>query len=189
VPETPEELFARAAGALRMPPVQTWETFPFEGQLRPRPLQPPLPHEKQRSGANGVDCSACTDPDDDYFWRNERWRLRPQEEPNGLPVVLRLEPRAHLTEPGDLSDELASELGVLIARIERAVRSVPGIGRVHVCRWNDGSEHLHWWFMGRPARMAQLVGSFAMVWDDVLPPVPEAIWRENVATVAAALQV
>jgi hypothetical protein len=30
VPETPEELHARAAGALRRPPVEDWKTFPFE---------------------------------------------------------------------------------------------------------------------------------------------------------------
>ena len=41
VPETPEELHARAAGALRMPPVEEWDTFPFAGDLRPRALLPP----------------------------------------------------------------------------------------------------------------------------------------------------
>jgi hypothetical protein len=29
--------------------------------------------------------------------------------------------------------------------------------------------------------------SFAAIWDDVLPPLPEEIWRENLALVAAAL--
>ena len=41
MPETPEELHARAAEALRMPPVEEWETFPFDGEMRPRELQPP----------------------------------------------------------------------------------------------------------------------------------------------------
>jgi len=98
-----------------------------------------------------------------------------------------LEPRVHYAEPGDLPDELAAELGVLLAAIERAVRSIPHVGRVHVCRWGDGSEHLHWWFMARPARIAQLASSFAAIWDDVLPPVPEEIWRENLAIVAREL--
>ncbi len=79
-----------------------------------------------------------------------------------------LEPRAHFAEPGDLPDELAAELGVLLARIERAIRSIGEIGRVHVCRWGDGGEHLHWWFMARPARTPQLIGSFAAIWDDIL---------------------
>ena len=37
------------------------------------------------------------------------------------------------------------------------------------------------------ARIPQLVGSFAAIWDDVLPPVPEEIWRENLAAVARAM--
>ena len=90
-----------------------------------------------------------------------------------------LEPREHHSEPGDLSPALAAESGILIARIERAVRSIEGVGRVHVCRWGDGSEHMHWWFMARPARIPQLIGSFAAIWDDVLPPVPEETWRAN----------
>ena len=74
------------------------------------------------------------------------------------------------------------------AGVERAVRSVGEIGRVHVCKWGDGGEHLHWWFMARPARIPQLIGSFAAIWDDILPPVPEEIWRENLAAVKAALE-
>jgi hypothetical protein len=77
---------------------------------------------------------------------------------------------------------------VLLARIERAVRSLDGIGRVHVCRWGDGSEHLHWWFLARPARIPQLLGTFAAIWDDILPPLPEEVWQENVAAVATALE-
>ena len=75
----------------------------------------------------------------------------------------------------------------MLVRVERAVRSVGEIGRVHVCRWGDGSYHLHWWFIARPARLPQLIGSFAAIWDDVLPPLPHEIWRENLATVARAL--
>lgn len=52
---------------------------------------------------------------------------------------------------------------------------------------DDGGEHLHWWFMGRPTRIPQLIGSFAAVWDEVLPPTPKEIWDGNVATVVAAL--
>jgi hypothetical protein len=42
--------------------------------------------------------------------------------------------------------------------------------------------------MARPARIPQLIGSFAAIWDDILLPVPEEIWRENLAAVAAALE-
>jgi diadenosine tetraphosphate (Ap4A) HIT family hydrolase len=188
VPETPEELYARAAGSLRMPPVETWETFPFDGTLQPRALQPPVKREEPRRGAGGVDCWNCAASDDEFVWVSERWRLLPLREPAGLPVVLLLLPRRHYADPGDLPDELAAELGLRIARIERAIRSIGEIGRVHVCRWGDGSEHLHWWFMARPARLPQLVGSFAAIWDDVLPPTPADVWRANVAAVVAALE-
>jgi len=188
VPETPEQLYARAADHLTMPPVETWDTFPFDGEMRPRRLRPPVEREDPRHGEGGVDCHACADPDDDFIWTSERWRLRSFDRPTGLPVILLLEPRAHYGEPGDLPDELAAELGLMLARIERAVRGVGEIGRVHVCRWGDGSEHLHWWFMARPARIPQLIGSFAAIWDDILPPVPEEIWRANLAAVVAALE-
>ena len=187
MPETPEQLHARAAGSLRMPPVEDWETFPFDGPMQPRPLLPPVEREAPRHGAGGVDCHACTAADDAYLWTSARWRLWAPDHPTGLPVVVLLEPRRHFAEPGDLSDELAAALGVLLARIERAVRGVGEIGRVHVCRWGDGGEHLHWWFMARPARLPQLIGSFAAIWDDVLPPLPEEIWHANLDALAAAL--
>ena len=186
--ETPEELYARAAGALRMPPLEEWDTFPFEGKLRPRPLAPPVEAEKPRRGAGGVDCDACGAPDERFVWTQERWRMRTLDQPTGLPFVGILEPRQHYAEPGELPEDLAAEQGVLLARIERAVRGIGHIGRVHVCRFGDGGEHLHWWFIARPARIPQLVGSFAAIWDDVLPPLPEPVWRENIAAVVAALE-
>jgi diadenosine tetraphosphate (Ap4A) HIT family hydrolase len=186
MPETPEQLYQRAAGNLRMPPVEEWETFPFQGQMQPRPLQPPVAVEPPRTGEGGVTCHACAAPDDRYLWVDETWRLTAPPR-NGLPVVVLLEPRAHYAEPGDLPDDLARDLGVMLARVERAVRSLGEIGRVHVCRWGDGSEHLHWWFLARPARMPQLIGSFAAVWDDILPPTPEDIWQANLRQVVSAL--
>jgi diadenosine tetraphosphate (Ap4A) HIT family hydrolase len=187
MPETPEQLYVRVLDSLRMPPVGEWETFPFDGDMRLRPLCPPVDKEAPRTGAGGVDCVSCSTPDAGYMWTSERWRVRPTEKPTGLPLVLFLEPRAHYADPGDLPDELAAELGMTLALVERAVRSIEGVGRVHVCRWGDGSEHLHWWFIARPARMPQLIGSFAAIWDDILPPVTETIWRDNLARVLRAL--
>jgi hypothetical protein len=185
VPETPEQLWERVRDALRMPPVEEWETWPFDGELRPRALAPPEAEERPRHGQGGEGCRRCAADDDEYVWTNERWRLYAVG-PTGLPAVLILESRAHL-DIGDLPDDLAAELGPLLVRIQRAVASIPGVGNVHVCRWGDGSEHLHWWFMARPARIPQLIGSFAAIWDDILPPVPEDVWRENVNLVRNAL--
>jgi len=187
MPETPEELYTRVADSLRMPPVGEWETFPFDGDMRPRALKPPIDLEVPRTGAGGIDCRACSRPDSDYVWTNRRWRLIATPKPTGLPLIVLMEPREHFGDPGDLPDDLAAELGTMLVRVERAVRRVEGVGRVHVCRWGDGSEHLHWWFMARPARIPQLIGSFAAIWDDILPPVPKAIWRDNLAIVVREL--
>jgi diadenosine tetraphosphate (Ap4A) HIT family hydrolase len=190
--ETAEETYRRALeaadedGRLAMPPVHEWETFPFEGDIRVRPLAPPVAEERPRSGAGGVACWRCERGDSDAVWSDEHWLVRPMEKPTGLPVVVILQPRPH-HDLHDLPDGLARELGPLIQRVERAVRSVGGIGRVHVCRWGDGSEHLHFWFMARPARLPQLIGSFAAIWDDILPPIPEEVWRENLRLVAESL--
>jgi hypothetical protein len=35
--------------------------------------------------------------------------------------------------------------------------------------------------------MEQLRSSFAAIWDDVLPPTPEDLWRANLDVVVAAL--
>jgi diadenosine tetraphosphate (Ap4A) HIT family hydrolase len=185
MPETPEQLYERVAGALRMPPVEEWETFPFDGDMRPRALQPPVAEEKPRWGVGGVDCFACKKSEDDLIWGDDHWQATALG-PTGLPMVVILEPREHY-DIETLPPERAAELGPLMQRFEQAVRAVGDIGRVHICRWGDGSEHLHFWFMARPARIPQLIGSFAAVWDEILPPVPEEIWRENVAAVVAAL--
>jgi len=192
VAETPEELYERALGAadeegrLPLPPLHEWETFPFEGELRTRPLLPPLPAERARLGEDPTDCWRCRQGDEDAIWADERWLLTPLQEPSGLPVVVILQPRAH-HDLGDLAPELAAELGLLIVRVERAVASVGEIGRVHVGRWGDGGAHLHFWFMARPARLPQTVGSFAAIWDDRLARLPEPTLRANLAAVATAM--
>jgi diadenosine tetraphosphate (Ap4A) HIT family hydrolase len=188
VPETPQEFYARAAGALRTPPVEDWESWPFQGGAVPKALSPPVEVERPRHGEGGVDCWRCNAPEERFVWSNERWRLYPIDPPNGLPIVMLLEPREHFDSPGDLPEDMAAELGVLIGRIDRAFMSVPGIGRVHVGRWGEGGAHLHIWFMARPAGFEQLRSNFAAVWDDVLPQMPTDVWHENVRLVVAALE-
>ena len=104
--------------------------------------------------------------------------MTPLSRPSGLPAVVILETRAHY-DFHDLPEALQTELGPLLVKVQRAVYAVGEIGNVHVCRWGDGSEHFHVWFMARPARIPQLIGSFAAIWDDVLPPLPDEIWRAN----------
>jgi hypothetical protein len=101
-------------------------------------------------------------------------------------MVLILESRSHL-DLGDLPNLLAAELGVMTVRLERAIRSLDGVAQVHVNRWGDGPAHLHLWFLARPVGRLQLRGSFLSMWDEILEPVPEAKWREDLALVAAWL--
>jgi diadenosine tetraphosphate (Ap4A) HIT family hydrolase len=189
--ESAEELYRRALdaadadGRLPLPPLHDWETFPFEGDIRVRPLRPPA-DEPPRLGGDPDDCWRCRRSHADAIWSDERWLLAPLEKPSGLPVIVILQPREHC-DLGDMPSHLAEELGPLIVRIERAVDSVGNIGRVHVGRWGDGSAHLHFWFIARPARLPQLRTSFAAIWDDIIPPMPEELWRENLVAVARAM--
>jgi hypothetical protein len=75
----------------------------------------------------------------------------------------------------------------MTVRLERAIRSIEGVARVHINRWGDGSAHLHLWFLARPYGRLQLRGTFLSLWDDILPPIAEPEWRENLALVAAWL--
>lgn len=170
----------------KLPDFVTWPSFPFEGDLRVKPLEPVADSEPAREGEDIADCPACAAPDDAYIWVSERWRVRAMDRPSGLPMVLILESRSHL-DLGDLPNLLAAELGVMTVRLERAIRSLDGVARVHVNRWGDGSAHLHLWFLARPAGQLQLRGPFLSLWNDILPPASEAQWRENLALIAAWL--
>lgn len=142
--------------------------------------------EPPRIGEDASECPKCHAPDDAYIWVNENWRVRSLERPSGLPMVLILECRSHL-DLGDLPNMLAAELGVMTVRLERAIRSIDDVARVHVNRWGDGMAHLHLWFMARPYGRIQLRGTFLTLWDEILPPIPEHQWQENLALVAAWL--
>lgn len=169
-----------------VPDFTQWPSFPFEGDLQVKQLDDPVPVEPPRKGEGLRECTACNAPDDAYIWVGERWRVRAMDRPTGLPMVLILESRSHL-DLGDLPNLLAAELGVMTVRLERAIRSLDGVARVHVNRWGDGSAHLHMWFLARPYGRLQLRGTFLSLWDSILPPISEEQWRENLALVAAWL--
>ncbi len=172
--------------SLNVPDFTSWPTFPFEGDLRVKRVDGVVAEEPPRQGEDPAECFACQAPDSAYIWISDRWRVRALDRPTGLPIVLILESRSHL-DLGDLPNLLAAELGVMTVRLERAIRSLDRVARVHVNRWGDGSAHLHIWFLARPHGQLQLRGTFLPLWDDILPPIAEAQWRENLALVAAWL--
>jgi hypothetical protein len=169
-----------------LPRFTSWPTFPFSGGLHAKQLDDPVNEEPPRRGEDPNDCPACRTPDEEYIWVSDRWRVRSLDRPTGLPAVLVLETRSHY-DLGDLPNLLATELGLLTVRLERAVRSLDGVARVHVNRWGDATAHLHVWFLARPKGRLQLRGGFLPLWDEVLPPIPEPQWRDSLAMVAAWL--
>ena len=72
-------------------------------------------------------------------------------------------------------------------RLHNAMLALPNAGRVHLGKWGDGSAHLHVLAMVRPARLPQVIGSFAVEWDDILPKVPEDVWQREVDEVVAVM--
>jgi hypothetical protein len=192
MPESAEEVYARVLasvsqdGRLATPPVAEWDTFPWEGVTGPRRLLPPVEAEPARQGAGGARCWRCENPDELVIWRNDSWLVSTPQRPSGLPLVVFLMTREHL-DFTDLDDEMAGEFGRLTVWLTRIIERLPNIGRTHVCKWGDGSEHMHCWFMARTARLSQTVGSYAAEWDEILPDVPREVWCADLAHVAARL--
>lgn len=191
MPLTPDEFYRHAAAAadddqrLPLSRMTDWDISPFEAQgLRVAPLRPPVVPEPPRGGEDPTDCGSCRRRDEG-IWLDERWRLTrvPQV---GVPLALMLHPREH-HDLGDLTDDLAAELGVLSTHIARHVEALPHISRSHIYRIGDGGAHLHVWFFARPQGQAQLFGSWLVVWDDLLPEYPAAIAEQDAAAVADAL--
>jgi hypothetical protein len=193
VPLTPQEFYDRARahadaeGRLPMPEQSMWEIFPFETDgLRTKPFEPPVLPEPPRHGEGGAGCSRCADPMKGAVWSDERWVLVGFGEPLGLPFGAALMPKAHL-DLGDLDETYAAELGVLTVRVDRAVRALGHVGRVHVNKWGDGGAHLHLTFFARPEGLLQLRGSCATLWEEMLPRMPADVVAADLRSVAHAL--
>ncbi|MDQ1007105.1 diadenosine tetraphosphate (Ap4A) HIT family hydrolase [Streptomyces sp. V4I23] len=170
-----------------MSSVAAWETFPFEGDLQVKCLQPPVLPDPDCNGEAGPEgCTVCRRPLSEALWADEDWRLDAVGAESRLPAVVMLQPRGH-HDLSDLPTERAAELGPLLQRVERAILSLDGVARVHVNRWGDGGAHLHIWFLARPAGMLQLRGTFLLVWEEILPPIPEAERRQAHREIATAL--
>jgi diadenosine tetraphosphate (Ap4A) HIT family hydrolase len=193
-PPTAQEWYAEtrariAATGYRPAPWTDWPTWPFEGDLSQRELEPPVA-ERPRGGEGGVDCFICeaaADPASDYIvWRDEVAMLGEPRETLSLPFVAFLMPRRH-ADLSDLRRTEAGRMGELLPLVERAVTEVLDVPRVQVFRYGDGEEHLHWWVLARPTGVAQLRGSFLPLWDDLLPTRPREDSRADLLAVARRL--
>ena len=195
MPESADELHARVTaaaqdGRLPMPPIGSWDIFPWEvvdGAVAPKVLDAPGEESPREGEEGGKPCWACGGfPPERVVWEDQHWVLVAEEKPTGMPLVLVLWTREHF-DVGGFDDEHAGELGRIANRLVRIIEAMPGIGRVHVNRWGDGSAHSHIWFFARPRGFEQIKGSYAVEWDEILPPVDEATWRADLHTVATKL--
>lgn len=158
--------------------------FPFDSDLRVKPLGSLLPTEIEREGEGDRPCQSCGD-EGRTLWSNERWKVTALH-PTANPVGLFLETIGHV-DFEHFNDELASELGLLTVRLEAAIRSLDSVGRVHIHRWGDGSSHFHFWFQGRPARQLELYGWGNVLWSQILDPLPSETVDANHALVIGHL--
>jgi diadenosine tetraphosphate (Ap4A) HIT family hydrolase len=187
----PDEFYQHALTAadperrLPLSRMTEWQISPFQPEgLRVSPLRPPVLPEPSRQDEDPAYCTSCRRRDEG-LWLDTNWRLS-RMSGVGIPLVLMLHPRDH-HDLADLPDELAAELGVLTTHLCRHIEALPHIARAHVYRLGDGGAHLHIWFLARPEGQPQLLGSWLVVWDDLLPEYPADIAEADAVRVASAL--
>jgi hypothetical protein len=188
---TPEQFYdhargsADAHGRLPVSRMTEWDISPFEADgLTVSPLRRPVLPEPPRHGEDAGDCGSCRCRDEG-IWLDEHWRLS-RRDGVGVPLALMLHPRDH-HDLADLPDARAAELGILTKHVAGHIEALPNVARAHVNRWGDGGAHLHVWFFARPEGQRQILGSWLVVWDDLLPPYPEAFAEADAGTVVDAL--
>jgi len=196
MPESAAEVHARVVarsgegGRLPAPEVTGWDVFPWEavdGAVVPKRLPDPAPESPRAGEPGGTTCPACAGfAPDRVVWEDDVWVLTCDERPTGLPLVLTLHTREHV-DFNEVDDETASQFGRISVRLVRIMEHLPHVGRVHVDRWGDGGSHFHVWFFARTSDLPLVRGSYAVEWDDILPPGPEDVWRADLATVAEKL--
>lgn len=198
--ETPEEFHARlvaAADEQRRLPVAVeempgWFIYPYESDsLRMKPLGFVEATEQPRSGEDPAECRCALDgwageawpgTEGNVVWHDDEFRLL--DLGGKLPSFLMLQPRGH-HDLIDMPDALAARMGVLLVALAAAVETLPSVGRAHVMKIGDGGAHLHWFAMGRPARMPQFRGSPLLDWEENFPDVPRKVLDANTVAVVA----
>ncbi len=151
-----------------------------------KPLEPMLVPEEPRAGVlDPAECAHCK-PSEHTIWSDDLWHVNAGFAPMSIPYVGGLAPNRHCTLDTAPLDVLAT-LGVLMQRINIAVKQIPGVARTHFARWGDGSEHFHMWALARPEGMMQGRGPMLAFWDDALPDMPSDMQDMHLRIVAEAL--
>ena len=132
---------------LPVPDVVNWPIFPFKGELQVRTVRPFAETEYPRSGEpEGPPCHCSGRPEAEQpaasSWESDDWLVRPirfGDTAAPFPAYM-LETVNHI-DFEDFDDEMAADFGVISVRLERAIRGLGTVGRVHVNRWGDGGSH------------------------------------------------
>lgn len=176
---------------LAVPEMVSWPIFPFEGDMRVRPILPRHSEERIRNGDPGGDpCHRCHGESKDPVWQNDRWAVMPIKfGDQNAPFPAYMLETVECLDMADLDDDYAAELGVMTLRIERAIMSLGTVGRVHFNRWGDGARHFHVWFLGRPTGAWQFSGYTLPLWGFTLPPLDDEVHEQNDRQMADFLRV
>ena len=145
-----------------------------------------IPEPPRRGEPGGKPCGICAGQATSAVWSDEHWTLHP---PVGgsLPGAVWLASREHVDSFADLPDELAADFGRVAPRVEPALHSQGGGGRVHRKPRGDGGAHIQVWFIPRPLGMVEASGMMLPLWEDVLPNVSDEELNVAAKRVAAAM--
>jgi len=176
-----------AAGRPPLGGMAGWEVFPFEREgLTPKPLGDRVVPEPSRARAADA-CGTCRALARDDLVLHTGTRLAVIR-PGGTSLMFVANVVARHHERLDDLDEAADEeLGRLVARTYRALRALPGVGNVQVCKWENGGGHLSVNVLARPLGVLELRGSNLPIWADMLPDIPQDEYDERAEAVRAAL--
>jgi hypothetical protein len=176
-----------AAGRPALGGMPRWEVFPFERDgLTPRAMRERVVPEPDRARP-ATECGTCRALARDDLVLHTGTRLAVVR-PGGtsLMFVANVVARDH-ERLDDLDEAADEELGRLVARTYRALRALPGVGNVQVCKWENGGGHLSVNVLARPLGVLELRGSNLPVWADMLPDIPQDEYDQRAEAVRAAL--
>jgi hypothetical protein len=114
------------------------------GNERATQAEPVIPEPPRRGEPGGDECGPCR-RDEYAIWSDANWALHNPAQ-TGLLGTVWMSSRVHVDSLADLPPDCASTFGVVAGKVERAVLSLGGIGRVHPYRWGDGGAHFRFGF-------------------------------------------
>jgi diadenosine tetraphosphate (Ap4A) HIT family hydrolase len=163
-------------------------TIPYAGPLTlVDPADLVVPEPPRRGEEGGEPCFPCSaDSGTNLIWSDDTWTLHNPGQTSLLGSVW-LASRVHVDSFADMPAEVGTPFAGVCGRVERAVLSLGGIGRVHLYRWGDGGAHFHVWFVPRPLGRLDMSGHVLPLWEDVMPAASEEEITEAGRRIAAAM--